>query len=109
MGRDTARTVTGLVSRGRASSGPAWSAHETLPMILKYPGFCVTVSPPPRGTKADIREPARSAARIAWPARAAGLFSRMLRHPEFGIAALGTGLSAHDIAARMTAFKPPET
>ncbi len=56
----------------------------------------------------DVAEPARSAARIAWPARAAGLFSRLLRHPEFAVAALGTGLSAHDIASRIEGFKHAE-
>jgi hypothetical protein len=55
----------------------------------------------------DVAEPARSAAKIAWPARALGLFSRMLRQPEFNVAALGTGLSAHDIGRRIAAFKPP--
>ena len=55
----------------------------------------------------DVAEPARSIAHIAWPARALGLFSRMLRQPEFNVAALGTGLSAHDIGKRMAAFKSP--
>jgi hypothetical protein len=54
----------------------------------------------------NIAEPARSVAAIAWPARALGLLSTMLRQPEFAIAALGTGLSAHDIGARITPFKP---
>lgn len=54
----------------------------------------------------DVAEPARSAARITWSARALGLFSRLLRQPEFTIAALGTGFSAHDIGERMSAFKP---
>ncbi|MCA3562540.1 MAG: hypothetical protein IOC82_16100 [Aestuariivirga sp.] len=55
----------------------------------------------------DVAEPAQSAAQIAWSARALGLFSRLLRQPEFNVAALGTGLSAHDIGQRMAAFKPP--
>ena len=55
----------------------------------------------------DVAEPTRSAAAIAWPARALGLFSRMLRQPEFTVAALGTGLSAHDIGQRMAGFKSP--
>lgn len=54
----------------------------------------------------DVAEPERSAAHMNWPARALGLFSRMLRQPEFTVAALGTGLSAHDIGNRMAAFKP---
>ncbi len=54
----------------------------------------------------DVAEPARSAAHIRWPARAMGLFTRLLRQPEFTVAALGTGLSAHDIGQRMAAFKP---
>jgi len=54
----------------------------------------------------NIAEPARSAAGIAWPARALGLLSRVLRQPEFAIASLGTGLSAHDIGARFAPFKP---
>lgn len=53
----------------------------------------------------DVAEPARSAAGITWSARALGLFSRALRQPEFTIAALGTGLSAHDLGQRMSAFK----
>jgi len=56
----------------------------------------------------DVSEPARSAAEIAWPARALGLFSRMLRQPEFNVASLGTGLSAHDIGERMSSFKASE-
>jgi hypothetical protein len=54
----------------------------------------------------NIAEPARSSAGIAWPARALGLLSKLLRQPEFAIAALGTGLSAHDIGGRITPFKP---
>jgi hypothetical protein len=54
----------------------------------------------------NIAEPARSAAGIAWPARALGLLSRVLRQPEFAIASLGTGLSAHDIGERFAPFKP---
>lgn len=53
----------------------------------------------------NIAEPLRSAARIAWPARALGLLSRLLRQPEFGVAALGTGLTADEIGQRMAAFK----
>ena len=55
----------------------------------------------------DVTEPTRSMVQIAWPARALGLFSRSLRHPEFTIATLGTGLSAHDIGQRLTPFRPP--
>lgn len=55
----------------------------------------------------DIAEPVRSTARIGWPARALGLITRLLRQPEFTVAALGTGLSAHDIAERMATFRPP--
>lgn len=57
----------------------------------------------------NIAEPARKAAGIAWPARALGLFSRMLRHPEFNVATLGTGLSADEIGQRMAAFKPAKS
>lgn len=92
-------TDDGLLDRRLAAASIPW---EAIRWKVIFNGRSYSV-------QADIREPARSAARIAWPARAAGLFNRMLRHPEFGIAALGTGLSAHDIAARMTAFKPPET
>lgn len=53
----------------------------------------------------DVTESARSAARIAWPARALGLFSRLLRQPEFTVAALGTGLSAHDLGRHMSSFR----
>ena len=53
----------------------------------------------------NIAEPARKMAGIAWPARALGLFSRLLRHPEFTVATLGTGLSADEIGQRMSAFK----
>ena len=55
----------------------------------------------------DVAEPARSAAGISWPSRALGLFSRLLRQPEFNVAALGTGLSAHDIGQRMAGFRKP--
>ena len=55
----------------------------------------------------DVTEPARSAAGIAWPARALGLFSRLLRQPEFNVASLGTGMSAEEIGKRMAEFKPP--
>lgn len=54
--------------------------------------------------QADIDEPARSTSGIGWAPRAMGLFSRLLRQPEFTIMSLGTGLSAHDIATRMAAF-----
>lgn len=55
----------------------------------------------------DIAEPQRSTARIAWPARALGLLSRALRQPEFTVSAMGTGLSAHDIAKHVSTFKQP--
>ena len=55
----------------------------------------------------DVAEPARSAAGIGWPSRALGLFSRMLRQPEFNMAVMGTGLSADDIGQRIAAFKSP--
>lgn len=57
----------------------------------------------------NIAEPARKAAGIAWPARALGLFSRLLRHPEFNVATLGTGLSADEIGQRMAPFKPAKS
>ena len=56
----------------------------------------------------DVAEPARSAARICWPARTLGLFSRMLRQPEFTVSSLGTGLSAHEIGERISPFKASE-
>lgn len=56
----------------------------------------------------SVSEPGRSEAGIAWHARAAGLFNKLLRHPEFSVASLGTGLSAHEIAQRMAAFKPAQ-
>lgn len=55
----------------------------------------------------NVAEPARSAAGIAWPARALGLFSRLLRQPEFNVTSLGTGMSVHVIAERMTGFRGP--
>jgi|GEM_PF-4003922 len=55
----------------------------------------------------NIAEPAGSAAHIFWPARALGLFSRLLGQPEFTLATLGTGLSAHELARRMERFHPP--
>jgi hypothetical protein len=55
----------------------------------------------------NVAEPARSAAGITWSARALGMFSRLLRQPEFNVASLGTGLSAHGIAERMSAFRRP--
>lgn len=59
--------------------------------------------------QANIAEPSRSAARIAWTARALGLLSRVLRQPEFTVATLGTGLSAHEIGQRMSTFLPATT
>ena len=56
----------------------------------------------------DLAEPERSHAGIAWPARALGLFSRLMRQPEFNVAALGTGLSAHDIGEHMARFRKSE-
>ncbi|MFO1130617.1 MAG: hypothetical protein U1E16_01175 [Hyphomicrobiales bacterium] len=55
----------------------------------------------------DVAEPERSAAGITWSARALGLFSRLLRQPEFNVASLGTGLSAHGLAERMRDFRSP--
>lgn len=54
----------------------------------------------------DIAEPARSAAGIYWYQRALGLFSRMLRHPAYNVATLGTGLGAEELGRRMDAFRP---
>lgn len=54
----------------------------------------------------DIAEPHRKNAGIFWYQRALGLFSRMLRHPEFNVATLGTGLGAEEIGKRMEAFRP---
>jgi hypothetical protein len=54
----------------------------------------------------NIAEPHRSEAGIFWYQRALDLFSRMLRHAEFNVATLGTGLSAEDIGQRMADFRP---
>ncbi len=52
----------------------------------------------------DLSEPVRSEAAICWPQRALGLFSRMLRHPEFTLSTLGTGISAHELGKRLERF-----
>lgn len=90
-------TDTGLLDR-RLSAGPIpWDAIAWK-VIFNGRSYSLQM---------NIAEPARSAAGIAWPARALGLLSKLLRQPEFVIAALGTGLSAHDIGARIKPFKPP--
>jgi len=54
----------------------------------------------------DIAEPHRKSVGVFWYQRALGLFSRMLRQPEFNVATLGTGLSAEEIGQRMASYRP---
>lgn len=92
-------TEAGLMDRRLSAKPIAWDAISWK-VIFNGRSYAVQM---------DVREPSRTAAQIAWPSRALGLFSRMLRQPEFTVATLGTGLSAHDLGQRMTAFRPPTT
>ena len=89
-------TEAGLLDR-RLSARPIPWAAITWKVIFNGRSYALQM---------DVAEPARSAAQISWPAHALGLFTRLLRQPEFTVAALGTGLSAHDLGQRMAAFKP---
>ncbi|MFN4141959.1 hypothetical protein, partial [Aestuariivirga sp.] len=53
----------------------------------------------------DVAEAQRKILRIYWPHRAMALFNRLMRHPEFTVVTLGTGLTAEAIGARMNSFK----
>jgi len=90
-------TDAGLLDRRLSAHPIPWDAI-TWKVIFNGRSYAVQM---------DVSEPTRSAAHITWPARALGLFSRILRQPEFNVAALGTGLSAHDIGQRIAAFKAP--
>lgn len=90
-------TDAGLLDRRLADRSIPWEAI----------GWKVIFNGRSYAVQMNVAEPARSAAGIAWHARALGLFSKLLRQPEFNVPALGTGLSAHDIGSRMSAFKPP--
>lgn len=90
-------TEAGLLDRRLASRPIPWEAISWK-VIFNGRSYAVQM---------NVAEPARSAAGLAWHARALGLFSRMLRQPELNVSTLGTGLSAHDIGARMIAFRPP--
>ena len=96
-GHAIALTEAGIMDRRLSRHAIAWDAIMWK-IIFNGRSYAVQM---------DVSEPARSAAHIAWPARALGLFSRMLRQPEFTVTTLGTGLSAHDIGTRMAAFKSP--
>lgn len=89
-------TDAGLLDRRLSANPISW---DTISWKVIFNGRSYSL-------QMNIAEPARSAAGIAWPARALGLLSRVLRQPEFAIASLGTGLSAHDIGARFAPFKP---
>ena len=56
--------------------------------------------------KFDVAEPVRQGLRLPPPQRVLGMFNRLLRYPAFIILTLGTGLSAHQIGARLEGFKP---
>lgn len=90
-------TEAGLLDRRLSAHPIAWDAI-TWKVIFNGRSYSLQM---------NISEPARSTARIAWPARALGLLSRVLRQPEFSVATLGTGLSAHEIGKRMAGFRPP--
>jgi hypothetical protein len=88
-------TEAGLLDRRLSASPIPW---EAISWKVIFNGRAYSL-------QMNIAGSTRSTLNIAWPARALGLFSRMLRHPEFTVASLGTGLSAHDIGQRMAAFK----
>ena len=88
-------TVAGLLDRRLSERPIPW---EAISWEVLFNGRSYSL-------QMNIAEPARGMAGIAWPARALGLFSRLLRHPEFTVATLGTGLSADEIGQRMSAFK----
>ncbi|PZF76776.1 hypothetical protein DK847_09895 [Aestuariivirga litoralis] len=90
-------TEAGLLDRRLSARPIAWEAIDWK-VIFNGRSYSLQM---------NIAEPARSTAGIFWPARALGLFSRVLRQPEFNVPALGTGLSADDIGKRMAGFKPP--
>ncbi len=54
----------------------------------------------------DVAEPWRGNLGGFWAQRALGRFNRLFRHPEFTVLTLGTGRSAHAIAALLARFKP---
>jgi hypothetical protein len=57
----------------------------------------------------DVAPDTRARLRIYWPQRALGLFNRMLGHPRFTLATLGTGHSAHALGELLKEFKPPSS
>ena len=87
-------TETGLLDRRLAAHPIPWQAISWK-VIFNGRSYALQM---------DVAEPARSAAAITWSAKALGLFSRLLRQPEFNVTTLGTGLSAHDLGERMAAF-----
>lgn len=89
-------TAEGLLDRRLADMRIPW---EAISWNVMFNGRSYSV-------QMNIAEPVRRQAGIRWHQRALGLFSRMLRHPEFTVTTLGTGLSAHDIGSRMESFKP---
>jgi hypothetical protein len=89
-------TAGGLLDRRLAEKRIPW---EALSWKVIFNGRSYSL-------QLEIAEPFRREAGIRWYQRGLGLFSRMLRHPEFTVTTLGTGLSAHQIADMMQGFKP---
>jgi hypothetical protein len=55
----------------------------------------------------DVKPPWRKELKVYWQQRLMGRINRMFKYPELTVATLGTGLDAHDLAARMKRFKAP--
>lgn len=89
-------TVSGLLDRRLARQTIPW---EAISWKVMFNGRSYSL-------QLDIAEPARTHAGVFWHQRAMGLFSRLLRHPAFTVATLGTGLSAQEIGDRMERFRP---
>lgn len=56
--------------------------------------------------KFDVAEPTLGMLRPSLPRRSLALLNRLVGYPAFTMATLGTGLSSHQLAARMERFKP---
>jgi hypothetical protein len=89
-------TAAGLTDHGLAPRAIPWEA-VSWKVIFNGRSYSLQL---------EIADPHRKNAGVFWYQRALGLFSRMLRHPEFNVATLGTGLSAEEIGQRMASFKP---
>lgn len=89
-------TAEGLLDRRLARQRIPW---EAISWKVIFNGRSYSV-------QMDVAEQARNTLGLYWHQRASGLVSRMLRQPELSVVSIGTGLSAHEIAARMQRFRP---